>query len=226
MTPSTFDFRLSTLLSLDTATDRPTLALGSPGSPGADVPIADRHDLSRDIDRVARELLATRGVSARELAGVVVADGPGSFTGLRIGIAFAKGLCRVLGVPLLSAPSMLGAAASSHLPPPASRPLVPPDPRLVVAEYDALRGDVYRAIYRFGAAGVEVVAAPLLAHAGTDASGGALRAFERDASAAALLALVGAPGGPVPVAQPGTWEPSYGRPAEAEARRLARNAER
>jgi tRNA threonylcarbamoyladenosine biosynthesis protein TsaB len=218
--PSTVDL----FLALDTATDRPTLALGTPAAPGNDVAPSHRHDLSRDIDRLARELFAARGVSPAQLQGILVADGPGSFTGLRIGIAFAKGLCRVLDAPLLSAPSMLGAAAA--LLPGTSNPLPPAAGRLVIVEYDALRGAVYRAVYRFGTTGIGVVAPPALGRTGEPAPADAARASERDASAAALLALVGMVGGPAPVHEPATWEPDYGRPAEAEARRLARHGER
>jgi tRNA threonylcarbamoyl adenosine modification protein YeaZ len=210
-------------LALDTATDRPTLALGTPDLPGTDVAPSHRHDLSRDIDALARELFAARGARPADLAGVVVADGPGSFTGLRIGIAFAKGLCRVLDVPLLAAPSLLGAASLRSR---ACDPLPPPARRLVVVEYDALRGDVYRAVYRFGTTGIEVVAPPALGRMGGPAPADAARATARDASAAALLALVGMVGGPAPVHEPATWEPDYGRPAEAEARRLAGHGDR
>ena len=51
---------------------------------------------------------------AANLAGVVVADGPGSFTGLRIGVAFAKGLCRAAGLPLLALPVLGGLALEDH----------------------------------------------------------------------------------------------------------------
>jgi tRNA threonylcarbamoyl adenosine modification protein YeaZ len=202
------------LLSLDTATDRPTFALGSSGEPGEDVLARDRRDLSRDIERMVQGLLQSRGVTPADLSGVVVADGPGSFTGLRIGIAFAKGLCRVLGIPLLAAPSLLGAARGAAA-----------GDRLVVAEYDALRGDVYRAIYRFGAGAIEVVAAPALVGSGAPVPSGAARAGAAHASAAALLTLVALAGGPAPVEGAATWEPNYGRPAEAEARRLARHGQ-
>ena len=203
------------LLSIDTATDRPTLALGTPGDPGANAVILHRHDLSGEIDRVARSLFASRGVAPSVLAGVLVADGPGSFTGLRIGIAFAKGLARALAVPLLAAPSLLGAARA-----------VGGGGGVVVADYGALRGDVYRAIYRFDAGGVTVLASPtLVPFASAPAVEGAfLTATDADASAAALLGLLGLPGGPAALRDPELWEPSYGRPAEAEARRLARNA--
>ena len=202
-------------LALDTATDRPTLALGSPKAPGENLPVPSRHELSRDIERLVGALLSERGLAVGELAGVAVADGPGSFTGLRIGIAFAKGLCRAANLTLLSAPSLMGAARA------AARGTEP-----VVVEYDALRGDVYRAAYRFGPS-VEVLAPPTLVPAGSPPpySSGS-RATAADASAAALLRLIGVPGGASAVPDPAAWEPEYGRPAEAEARRRARQAAR
>lgn len=205
------------ILALDTATDYPTIALGNAQETGGDLRIDDRRSLSRDIGTIVAGFLAARGVEPSALTGVLVADGPGAFTGLRIGAAFAKGLCRALGVPLLAAPSLLGAAAG------AARAAGGVSPRDVEVRYDALRGECYRAVYRVAEGGVEVLAAPALAASGVEEWGGAVvRASERDASAAALLGLVGRPGGPVAVAHAGGWEPVYGRMAEAEARRLAR----
>jgi len=206
------------ILSLETATDFPCLALGTPDDPGEDVRLADRRALSREIERIVAALLASRGLEVRALNCVLVADGPGSFTGLRIGAAFAKGLCRALGVPLLTAPSLLGAAARAAAVSGCAPPLE------VVVRYDALRGECYRAVYRIGTGGAEVLAIPALAPAGAGTEGfgaRALAATEHDASAAALLGLVGRAGGPVPIAVPPAWQPAYGRPAEAEARRLA-----
>lgn len=198
-------------LSLDTATDRPTLALGTPANPGADAVVPHRHDLSREIDAVTRGLLDKRGVAASQLAAILVADGPGSFTGLRIGIAFAKGLARALGIPLLAAPSMLGAARAVT------------SSGVVVVDYDALRGDAYRAIYRLAPDGIVTQQAPAIVRAGAAPAlaGGFVTAGAAHASAAALLRLAELPGGAALVEDPASWEPSYGRPAEAEARRLA-----
>ena len=203
---------MSLLLAIDTATSRPSLAIGGPGRTVLERAIPDRHDLSCEIEHVTRALLREAGAAPRVIAGLIVADGPGSFTGLRIGVAFAKGLCRALGVPMTTIPSMLGAAraaAADGAPPP------------VVVEYDALRGDLYRAAYRFAAASVEVIAAPHLVRAGapTDVAGAA-RATEADASAGALLRVVAVPGAASVVPDPSSWEPSYGRRAEAEVRRL------
>jgi tRNA threonylcarbamoyl adenosine modification protein YeaZ len=200
-------------LALDTATDRPSLAVGTPDAPGEDLVISSRRDLSREIERAVGVLLVERGAAVADLEGVVVADGPGSFTGLRIGIAFAKGLCRARRLPLLAAPSLLGAAWT------AAR-----GAGVSLAEYDALRGDVYRAAYRLGRDGVEVLLAPGLAAAGSpvDLPQGHARAGAAQASAASLLRLVGLSGGAHLVADPAAWEPAYGRPAEAEARYRAR----
>jgi tRNA threonylcarbamoyl adenosine modification protein YeaZ len=200
-------------LALDTATDAPALALGSPDDPGDDRRFPSRRELSREIERVSAELLAARRVRAVNLAGVVVADGPGSFTGLRIGIAFAKGLCRACGAPLLAAPSLMGAAFAAS-----------GGDGAVLVEYDALRGERYRALYRFSAGRVETAAAParVPADAAAPPEWGALRtASAAHASAAALIRLVALAGGAETVRNPDDWEPRYGRRAEAEVRRGA-----
>ena len=208
---------MSIYLALDTATDRPSLALGAADEPGEEIVIPSRRDLSREIERAVGRLLTARGVKVGDLEGVVVADGPGSFTGLRIGIAFAKGLCRARSVPLLSAPSLLGAAWT------AAR-----GAGVALVEYDALRGDVYRAAYRFAPGSVEVLLAPALAAAGSPVPlpPGYARATAEHASASQLLRLIRHSGGAQAVADPAAWEPAYGRPAEAEARYRARQAAR
>lgn len=206
------------ILSLDTATDRPTFALGTPGDPGAERVIAHRHDLSREIDGAVRDLLAARQLTAAALTGVIVSDGPGSFTGLRIGIAFAKGLCRALGVPLLAAPSMLGAARA------AAGDRLAAAGVLVVVDYDALRGQVYRAVYSLSDTAALAVEPPSLVRPDASVPAGAVRAGAAQASAAALIELLPLLGGPTPAFDPQAWEPDYGRPAEAEARLRARHA--
>ena len=68
---------------------------------------------------------------------VAVGQGPGSFTGLRIGLAVAKGLAWAAGKPLIGVPTLDTLAAS---PPEASLPVCP-----VV---DARKGQVYAALYQ------------------------------------------------------------------------------
>lgn len=218
------------ILSLDTATDSPTLAVGTPEEPGEDVVVASRRELSREIERIARRLLDSGRTAPKDLGAVLVADGPGSFTGLRIGVAFAKGLCRVLGIPLYAAPSVMGAAWRAVA---AGAWTAGADAATVLATYDALRGDVYRSVYRFEwgvgrrPSRIETLLAPELARRDAPPShppsAVGRHAHERHASAAALLSLIGVQGGAIRLADPASFEPSYGRLAEAEVRLAARH---
>lgn len=61
-----------------------------------------------------RNLVAESGKEIREIAAVIVATGPGSFTGLRIGMSAAKGLVQALNVPLVGISSLI--ALASQLP--------------------------------------------------------------------------------------------------------------
>lgn len=56
-------------------------------------------------------LLQKKGVEFKDLKAVAVGAGPGSFTGLRIGVAAAKGLCYSLDIPLISASSLKSMAS-------------------------------------------------------------------------------------------------------------------
>jgi tRNA threonylcarbamoyladenosine biosynthesis protein TsaB len=87
------------------------------------------------IDGICRQ----GGISATELHGLVCSRGPGSFTGLRIGMACAKGLSAALGIPLASV-SALDAIASRHQ--------LWPGPVLVAM--DARKSRFYAGIYLDG----------------------------------------------------------------------------
>ncbi len=81
---------------------------------------------------VIAELLANQHLTKEQIDGFVVVAGPGSFTGLRVGLATVKGLCEVLQKPLVAV-SMLEAVAVVR---------GPHDGRVAVA-LDAGRGEVY-----------------------------------------------------------------------------------
>lgn len=68
-----------------------------------------------ELGPVVAETLARAGVKAAELKAVAVATGPGSFTGLRIGLAFGKGLALAWRIPILGIPTLDGLAAAQPL---------------------------------------------------------------------------------------------------------------
>ncbi len=94
------------LLVLDTATDVCAVALVRDGEPVAsrwtDVP---RAHAARLAPMVA-EVLAEAGLAPSDLDAVAVSAGPGSFTGLRIGLSMAKGLCLATGARLALVPTL------------------------------------------------------------------------------------------------------------------------
>jgi tRNA threonylcarbamoyladenosine biosynthesis protein TsaB len=61
-----------------------------------------------------RGLLATQNMEVNKLEAVVVVNGPGSFTGIRIGVSSAKGLCEALGIPLLAVSRLAVLAWKAH----------------------------------------------------------------------------------------------------------------
>ncbi len=142
-------------------------------------PSAHASGLIRAVD----EVLGEAGIGVDELAGVVVGAGPGSFTGVRIGGAAAKGLATSLGVPLYATSSLRAASFALEalgpgvaLPPEmaegegsSGRRSPPPELRgderqLRHVLLDARRGRVYGAAYDVGADGPAEAVAP---HAGT-----------------------------------------------------------
>jgi tRNA threonylcarbamoyladenosine biosynthesis protein TsaB len=88
------------------------------------------------------QAMRAAGVARGDLSAIVIGGGPGSFTGLRIAAAMAKGIGQALGVPLLAYSGLAAAAASAWA-----------APGEVCALFDARKRDVFAACYRFGGEG-------------------------------------------------------------------------
>lgn len=220
-------------LALDTATALGSVALGDAGGVVAEVTMGNRRHAAATVPAV-EEVLRLGGVELGDLAGLVIADGPGSFTGLRIGFATAKGIWQARSdLTLYQAPSLMAAAwrAAAFTQGP------------IAAIYDALRGEVFAAVYEFLDGAVRVLLPPVLVRPETLVEsaprpalalgdGAALHAaLMRDWTgrppigppdgmprASALLALLGVRGAVTRIENPAAAEPSYGRLAEAQAR--------
>jgi|SRR5450755_4091983 len=119
------------ILSLDTASPFPSLAARD----------GDRAEASRALPPNAAEslplaasaLLAGMRLTVENLDRVAVISGPGSFTGLRAGLAFARGLARARGIPLVLVPTFAAAHEAA------------PEPAGALFVLDAGRGDVHAA---------------------------------------------------------------------------------
>lgn len=91
-------------LGIDTASRQGSVALALDGASVASAPIPPGGH-SSGLSAAAETLLAAGGLGIRDLAGVSVAGGPGSFTGLRVGLAWAKGIAAACSIPLALVPS-------------------------------------------------------------------------------------------------------------------------
>ena len=187
-------------LALDTATACASVAVGTTLADAVEESLEGARQHARALIPMVTRVLAGRGLTLDRLEGVLLADGPGSFTGLRVAAAFAKGLADTRGLPLRTAPSLLLRAAA-----------VATDGDCVLATADALRGDQYAGAWRFSGGAVETLLAPTVVRADALASlAGSLDAW--------LLELLARKGGTVAVTNVQSWEPVYGRPAEAQAK--------
>ena len=68
-------------------------------------------DHAKKVAVFVDELLAENNIDPQQIDAVAVGEGPGSYTGLRIGVSFAKGLCYGLGKPLIAVSSLASLAA-------------------------------------------------------------------------------------------------------------------
>ena len=97
---------MSLILCIETGTDICSVGLARDGEL-ISLRESDRgRDHARQVAVFVDELLSQTEITPDELDAVAVGKGPGSYTGLRIGVSFAKGLCYGLQIPLLSVGSL------------------------------------------------------------------------------------------------------------------------
>jgi tRNA threonylcarbamoyladenosine biosynthesis protein TsaB len=221
-------------LAIDTATDVASVGIRI-GEDTIARSVRGARQHAAQILPLVHEVLALAQLALGQITGVVVGDGPGSFTGLRIGWAAAKGLVQERQLPLIAIPSLLGAAHAAGV-------------ETVAACYDALRGEVFGAIYAFVRDEVQTLVAPELftiptlmvrARRSPDLAvgDGAERYREEIVAwtgrapvgidalpplAGSLLALLSYDGARRAIDDPRVVEPVYGRPADAQVKWEAR----
>ncbi|WP_245583683.1 tRNA (adenosine(37)-N6)-threonylcarbamoyltransferase complex dimerization subunit type 1 TsaB [Salinimicrobium xinjiangense] len=95
------------ILCIETATTNCSVAIGNKGKL-----LALKEDYSNNYSHAERlhlfiqEILKENDLEPKDLSAIAVSKGPGSYTGLRIGVSAAKGLCFALDLPLISVPTL------------------------------------------------------------------------------------------------------------------------
>lgn len=220
-------------LAFDTSGAWGSVAVDIDGTVRGSALLEDRTEHAGRLLPAIHESLAGAGLTARDVSEIVVGEGPGSFTGVRVAAATAKGLALALGVSLRPVSSLAAAALTAPL-----SALEEPTVRYVL--FDARADRVYGACYRTGATVFEELVPPHAGRvqdvlegripAGAEFTGdGAIKhgallraagygiAVESAAPGYALgllrcVALGGAP----EATGPADWEPRYVRASSAE----------
>jgi tRNA threonylcarbamoyladenosine biosynthesis protein TsaB len=125
------------VLAVDTATEICAVALWEDGRIAVQICLGRGANHARVLMQAIHEVFERSGASPGDLDAFVVSRGPGSFTGLRIGVATAKGLATAAGKPIVGV-STLDVLAHQA-------PDVTP---LICPMIDARRGEVYWSVYR------------------------------------------------------------------------------
>ncbi len=140
------------ILAVDTATHTGSVALTDNEVVLAEYSLFSKETHSRRLLQAVEYLLAQTGLALNDIDGLAVTIGPGSFTGIRIGLATFKGLALATGKPVVGI-STLDALAANF--PVADRP--------VFAVIDARKGEVFTAAYYPNEEGRLIKASPELA---------------------------------------------------------------
>lgn len=94
------------LLAIDTSTQMIGLALFDGSTVIAESVWRSQNHHTVELSPAIQQLLLRCGIKSQQLSGLAVALGPGSFTGLRIGLAVAKGMAMALHIPLAGIPTL------------------------------------------------------------------------------------------------------------------------
>jgi tRNA threonylcarbamoyladenosine biosynthesis protein TsaB len=122
-----------TLLALDTSTEACSVAL----KVGADILTLDEvcpQQHSKRVLPMVQQLLSEAGLSLQQLSGIVFGRGPGSFTGVRIGVGVTQGLAFGADLPVLGVSTLAAMAQAAHR---------LHDATQVIAAIDARMAEVY-----------------------------------------------------------------------------------
>lgn len=132
------------LLALESSTPHGGAALLRDGKPAAAMLLEEGLRHGRELLAAAQEIMNLHHVAAHDLCGVAVSVGPGSYTGIRVGVMAAKSLAYGAGLRLAAVSSLAALAESTR-----SAGLAAAGDTVMVLQ-DARRDEVYAGLYRLG----------------------------------------------------------------------------
>jgi tRNA threonylcarbamoyladenosine biosynthesis protein TsaB len=135
-------------VAIETATSSGSVAVARGDHVLAEATLGDQRRHAEAVLPALESVLSEAGLERRHIEEVVVGAGPGSFTGVRVAAATAKGLAAALSVPLVAYSSLLALAAAAR----SDRP--------VCALFDARRGEVYAGCWRVSGGRIEPLLTP------------------------------------------------------------------
>ena len=128
---------MSYILNIETATKNCSVALAKEGKTIICKEIAEEgYSHAERLHVFIEEVMKEAGMALKDLVAIAVSQGPGSYTGLRIGVSAAKGLCFALDIPLIAVDTLQTLASQVSV-----------SSGLIVPMIDARRMEVYSAIF-------------------------------------------------------------------------------
>ena len=128
---------MSIILNIETATKNCSVALANEGKTIACKEIAEQNfSHAEKLHVFIEELLAENNLQFSDLNAIAVSQGPGSYTGLRIGVSSAKGLCYALNIPMIAIDTLQLLAKQIQI-----------DDGIIIPMIDARRMEVFSAFY-------------------------------------------------------------------------------
>lgn len=140
------------ILNIETATKNCSAAIAKDGQPLVCKEIAEEgYSHAEKLHVFIEEALRELQLGYSDLSAVAVSQGPGSYTGLRIGVSAAKGLCFALDIPLIAVDTLQVLASKAKV-----------SDGLVVPLIDARRMEVYSAVFSAEGAKIREVNAEII----------------------------------------------------------------
>lgn len=130
-----------TILCIETSTSVCSAAICKDGVPGKQCISYDGSNHARLLPRYIEELLSYAREQGLSIDAVALSEGPGSYTGLRIGASTAKGLCYGLNIPLIPIPTLEVLCEA------AKKSLYSASEAVLIPMIDARRMEVYTAVF-------------------------------------------------------------------------------